>query len=532
MPEQGENIEEFVRKVVHQSEGQIAFNEAHWKGMEALLDQEMPVVPPDLGAGYYLGSNVISLLTGVVFLWVVLASGRVGTHREQVFAADPDPTESLAKQSVVLPEEEKAGQVDSLSSAGVAMRSAEKKTTSSGKETEGSTEAVLVAKDKEQTAGPSSPIAQPQTAYPAESGEAKSSVIQDPLEEDGGTTVLDSDAAASNSLLMESSSQELVNDADDLDSQNSKAEKFTTPTGEDTPEVAVLLEQARTNEGPGRVGPGRVSPGREDSGREEQVEVERTSQEVFSSSGDNYLSKLGYQPLTIPPLLPAEIRRIEEEQPNGSSIAKEQNPIKQANRKGPFARISLGLSISPDLSSNKMFDYPRLGRDLGVVVDYWITPRLAISSGVFSTTKKYLVGGEAYAPPPGFWGYTTNGELPNKIDAHCAVLDIPINIKYRVWSGTRFSLSVSAGVSSYFMLKEDYRYELDGWESEWGIRNENQHLFGAGNLLIHAEHRFGRSFTVELAPFYKTPLTGYGHGDIRFHSLGALLTIRKYFQHR
>lgn len=197
-----------------------------------------------------------------------------------------------------------------------------------------------------------------------------------------------------------------------------------------------------------------------------------------------------------------------------------------------FPRLAVGLSFSPDLSSNQLGSYNRLGAEFGVVIEYRLHRRWSIEGGVLTTTKRYKVAGYDYSPEEGFWDKATDGNIPHSIDASCHVIDIPINIRYRVLENEVSSLSAAVGLSSYLMLSEDYQYELSYGYDSWGTGHENDHFFSVGNIQVYYERKLGKHFAVEAAPFLKLPLAGYGHGNIKFHSLGMFLNVKRYFRWR
>lgn len=499
MSDNRENIEEFVRKVVQQSEGQIAFNESHWESMETLLDQEMPVTASDPGAGYYHFGNVVSLLVGAVFLWVFFVGNPTSIQNpstvSEVMSDGSDPKEAEVINS---PTENRDTQ-DSVTTAGTAnlSGSVERPSQSSPTSVESTTKPgdELVVKEQGQ-------------------------VDRTAIEEDTGADQKDN---LNESLQAKTAEVQVAVPVDDPSNSEERlnSNRYISNEDQNTPVIkSTSISQTTENE---------IS--RETDQVEELIIVDEKDSQLLQSSEYEVPPRKGLQLVDDTPDLPDELNSVPVDDDKGVPIKPTYtDPVKEISQ--PFSRLAVGISVSPDFSSNKLFDYNRVGRDLGLVVDYWVNPRLSVSVGVFNTSKKYLVGGEEYSPPTGFWGKVTNGELPNTIDAHCRVLDIPVNVKYRILQRSRFSLLASLGASSYIMMKEDYRYELNGWESEWGTKGDNQHFFGVGNLQVHLEHRLGRSFAVEAAPFYKVPLTGYGHGNIKFHSMGALFTIRKYLLHR
>lgn len=495
MSEKHENIEDFVRKVVDQSESQILFNESHWNQMEAMLDAELPVAT-DPGMGYYYFSNVISLLVGVVFLWIWIVGG---LPSENLTIAD----QGVEVAETIIPAED------------------------SGNEVEVSEE----IKQEEVKAGLRSN---------EEPGVANTQVGEQPIDEKSTVqSTLSPDESASTDVLETSNSEVQENET----IASAEASSGVITSEESSSEDSTQSNNEAIDER--KIGPrnSKVADTSLSSGIEEDNVIEESNEGTITLvDNDDEITSIQYLPPTGKgidfnsgaPNFPDQLATVDIYDPDGGSNADEKNPIvNRRSVRSSYDRFSVGISLSPDLSSNEVFRYNRLGRDLGITIDYWVAPRWSVSVGVFNTAKRYLVGGEEYSPPPGFWGNVTNGERPAMIDADCQVLDIPINLKYKLVSRPKLNIYASAGVSSYIMLRENYKYELaNGWKSEWGVSNANQHFFGVGNLQIHFERRFGKHFAVEAAPFFKVPLTSYGHGNIRFHSMGSFFTLRKYFLNR
>ncbi|MDW3195755.1 MAG: hypothetical protein R8G66_25495 [Cytophagales bacterium] len=500
MSDKQENIEDFVRKVVDQSEAQIPFNESHWTQMESMLDAQLPVVT-NPGNGYYYFSNVVSLLVGLVFVWSwFIGSGSNETPASIQGAGDEVMPTKDALTTDVAEDFKPEGQVQSVAT------------------TEGQSEKVS-------DVDPVTPVGQNASENTASviSPDTGKEVqqIESLAEKETQTTTGDpqrisslsaKDAPTSSSIV----SSDITSSPSSNDVQEaSNVQKQIVESPKESPTIPIS-ESASNDE---------VTSVQPETALLDRDEEDNSDYELFTGIGIDLSGEF--------PEFPDQLDQVQINEADGGSNEVDSSPIVRRGVRSSYSRLSMGISLAPDLSSNEIFRYNRLGRDLGIVVDYWVTPRLAISVGAFNTSKRYLVGGEEYSPPAGFWGNVTNGERPAKIDADCQVLDIPINLKYQLVDRPKLNVYASAGVSSYIMLQEDYQYELEsGWKSEWGVSNANQHFFGVGNLQVHFERRFGNHLAVEVAPFFKVPLTSYGHGNIRFHSMGSFFTIRKYLLNR
>ena len=123
----------------------------------------------------------------------------------------------------------------------------------------------------------------------------------------------------------------------------------------------------------------------------------------------------------------------------------------------PYHRLSVGITVAPDFSTVGEFnEFTRPGMDIGLTVEYFTFRRLSITTGAILTRKIYNTTDlSEYTFPAGIWN---GGERPEEILANCKVIDIPINLRYRIIEGKRTSVFASTGISSYLMLNERYDY--------------------------------------------------------------------------
>ncbi|WP_462251304.1 hypothetical protein [Ekhidna sp.] len=199
----------------------------------------------------------------------------------------------------------------------------------------------------------------------------------------------------------------------------------------------------------------------------------------------------------------------------------------------PFNRWSLGVVIAPDFTTvGQLNEFTRPGIDIGITVEYFILKRLSITTGAILTRKLYNTTDiEEYTVPAGFWN---GNDGPSEIAANCKVIDIPINLRYRIREGERTSFFLSAGMSSYLMLTERYDYDYNlGYRASlgsrpggWEVANENNHFFGVYNLSAGINRKISKNMSIEAEPFLKNTLGGVGWGQVRLSSTGMLLHLK------
>jgi hypothetical protein len=163
----------------------------------------------------------------------------------------------------------------------------------------------------------------------------------------------------------------------------------------------------------------------------------------------------------------------------------------------------------------------------GASGEYFIGNRWSIGIGANLSTKKYQAKGREYSPPKGFW---TNGIVPDSTNAECQVLDVPITASYFQPINDKSNIIISGGVSSWFVLTEEYWYkyksnnpDLVSW---WGGKNENQYWLSIINLSIAYEYNLNKNIGVAFGPYINIPLSGVGHGNVELQSFGFKGALR------
>ena len=190
-----------------------------------------------------------------------------------------------------------------------------------------------------------------------------------------------------------------------------------------------------------------------------------------------------------------------------------------------LSRLELALVVAPDVTSVKFRNAERISANAGLLAAIPLTPRFSIVTGVIWAKKVYGATPEIYAPTADYWD---GKKLPSTIDAACRVLDIPLNIRYRLLEREMDALSIQAGLSSYIMLREEYTYNYTysahPYSKETTYSNQNQHWFGVQNLSVNYSRKLSPDFSVGVEPFIKLPLSGIGAGNVRLSSAGLFLT--------
>lgn len=189
----------------------------------------------------------------------------------------------------------------------------------------------------------------------------------------------------------------------------------------------------------------------------------------------------------------------------------------------------LSFLAGPDLTSVRGSGQSSFSENIGLAYSHPLVNRLSISVGASYAKKNYKSAYKFYSPanPPQLT------QSPSSVSAVCDVIDVPLTANYTVLKGKKVTCNVSAGLSSYFMLKEKYTFDYEGGGNYNGnqrsavyeIRGENQHIFGVADFSVSIEKKISDKINIGIKPFIKMPLTGIGYGNVDLESKGVAFTL-------
>lgn len=200
--------------------------------------------------------------------------------------------------------------------------------------------------------------------------------------------------------------------------------------------------------------------------------------------------------------------------------------IKQQNRTKRVMPVSLSISAGPEFNSASSLIGGNPGFSAGLAFGVGVTKNLSLQTGVHYSIKDYHTNNYAYK----FSNEKVQG-LISGVDATCAVLEIPLLASYRISENYKRSIDLNAGISSYFMLREDYRFKYipqSGIEDRFvERRNENQHYLSVVDLsATYFVKLKKKQLHLGFEPFVKIPLSGVGEGKVNLKSSGISLRLR------
>ncbi|WP_342644360.1 hypothetical protein [Mucilaginibacter sp. CSA2-8R] len=183
--------------------------------------------------------------------------------------------------------------------------------------------------------------------------------------------------------------------------------------------------------------------------------------------------------------------------------------------------LTLALVGSPDVNGVSSVSGGKVGANVGVQLSLQLLPKLSITTGMAYAVKRYSATAGQYES-------NFNSSRPiTYIDANCKVLDVPVNVNYQLYKKGSNALQLGTGLSSYWMLRENYEFEYANNSPSFylNVANENKHILSVLNLNVTYQHRLTNGISAIVQPYYKIPLTGIGNGRVNLQSAGVAFGV-------
>jgi hypothetical protein len=188
-------------------------------------------------------------------------------------------------------------------------------------------------------------------------------------------------------------------------------------------------------------------------------------------------------------------------------------------------KLALSFLAAPAFNGVNNLNNATMGNDFGLMVTLGVAKNWSFSTGAIYGKKLYETGFNNYNPIKDIW----TEYYPKSVNADCRVLDIPLNVDYKFLSRRNTVISVGTGISSYIMLREDYRFTYveqdDDTALAYHVVNENQHWLSVLNLQVTIEQRLNSKLSIGIQPYMKIPLSNIGFAGVKLQSVGMAVIL-------
>jgi hypothetical protein len=221
------------------------------------------------------------------------------------------------------------------------------------------------------------------------------------------------------------------------------------------------------------------------------------------------------------------VKSAEQKRPSADEtlFAPNERPNELPEPEHQYRKLALSVLAAPDYNGVNNLNNASIGNDFGLLVTYKISKNWSLSTGGVYAKKLYETGFSNYNPTKNIW----DEYYPKTVNADCRVLDIPLNISYTFLVRKNTTVSVGSGISSYIMLREDYRFSYAEQDAETAVAyhvvNENQHWLSVLNFQATFEQRLNSRVSIGLQPYMKIPLSNIGFAGVKLQSLGMAVIL-------
>lgn len=187
----------------------------------------------------------------------------------------------------------------------------------------------------------------------------------------------------------------------------------------------------------------------------------------------------------------------------------------------------IGLGYSPDFSTVGLDNFTTPGTRWKAYLEYNYKNTIALSTGIEFVNNKYKATGEEYHPPYQYW---YGGIKPDEAYGKCLMIDIPLNLRYQVYTRGSHQFFISAGASTYLVLSEDYSFEYDqsnpNLPTNWNTNEMSVYPFGIVNASLGYEYHMRGRGSLQVEPYIKIPKGGIGWGNVDLYTIGVYFAYR------
>jgi len=201
--------------------------------------------------------------------------------------------------------------------------------------------------------------------------------------------------------------------------------------------------------------------------------------------------------------------------------------IQVAKRKKFYA----GLMGGPDATTIKFQKIEDVGFNFGLLLGYQFNKKWSIESGAYLERKYYYSEGKYFNTskiymPPNAW--------IDDLTGNCKMIEVPVAAKYNFATGKQSGWFGVVGLTSYFLLQENYTYNY--YYGTTGpvphtknYKNASTHIFSHISVSGGYTHRLGNFADLRVEPYVKLPISGMGVGSMPLSSAGLQVGITKKF---
>ena len=207
---------------------------------------------------------------------------------------------------------------------------------------------------------------------------------------------------------------------------------------------------------------------------------------------------------------------------NDSLLRLRQKMIEKLRSRGAY----LGVMAGVDFSTVKLNSFSP-GSNKGIILGYAFNKSWSIEAGLYRNKKTFSGDSTAfdlgnYTPQPGVKIVSATGNVQ--------LYEIPLSVRYTVLPNHN-PLFVTAGISSYYMKWENYKYgyEHNGQSgySFFSPQNTTKNWWSVANFSLGYNYTIGNTACLRIEPYLKLPIKNIGFSNMPVMSTGVNIGFTK-----
>ena len=187
----------------------------------------------------------------------------------------------------------------------------------------------------------------------------------------------------------------------------------------------------------------------------------------------------------------------------------------------------MGITLGAESSWTPQGEFSSIDMNVGLKGTYYLGNKTGISIGASYINDIFDAPGTDYTAKQDFWKASGAPGSPMMMHAESSMIELSTGITYAFNDIKNNGISVGAHVISNFMLKESYQYlypnENHNFNSSWTMANST--WLNSLDLSASYRIRLSDSWLLESGPYFKVPIEGIGHGDIKLTSFGIRFSL-------
>ncbi len=199
------------------------------------------------------------------------------------------------------------------------------------------------------------------------------------------------------------------------------------------------------------------------------------------------------------------------------------------------SRLSIAAIAGTNFNNVKFNQTSRQGLDYGLLLEYRITPKMELRTGLIISKKYFNADGKVISFDSAKLNLPSYSSISLRhANGYCRFIEIPVMFLYHFSSQKKTGFYAGAGFSISKMRMEniDYTFLIDAStvveRTHAGIYHNMNSSFTSltSNFSIGIKRRLSQNWSIAAEPYIKLPITKINESSLKFTTFGGTLIFR------